>query len=171
MVGPRVRFSPATEFSDPFDGVPVLRNFDGTTITRRRYEDTVRGAYQTELAKRPRPMTLADFQRDHMPFSKFVELQKKNMPRYVAQFYKGYEEVRKIGGVLSLCRNGMSAAMWAHYADNQRGYLVEFDDSHEFFQRFKQPDIGAWLEIKYDERRPEFDYETEEVEDASVSRP
>ena len=163
--GPYVRFSPATEFKDPFDGVPILRNFDGAAITRTRYEYAVRKSYQDELSKRPRPMTLSDFQREHFPLEKFVALQKKNMPKYVRQFYKRYEEVRQIGGVLSLCRNGMSAAMWSHYAENQRGFLVEFDDSHEFFQQFKRPDFGAWLEIKYDDRRPEFDYETGEVDE------
>ncbi|MCU5773072.1 DUF2971 domain-containing protein [Erwiniaceae bacterium BAC15a-03b] len=49
-------------------------------------------------------------------------------------------------GFLCLSRNSDSHLMWAHYADNYSGAVIEFDDNHEYFE-------GAF-EISYVEDRP-----------------
>jgi hypothetical protein len=43
-----------------------------------------------------------------------------------------YEIIKNIG-ILSLSKNYTDLTMWAHYADNHRGVVIEFDDKHPFF--------------------------------------
>ncbi len=42
-------------------------------------------------------------------------------------------------GILSLSANKQHLAMWAHYANNHKGILVEFDKEHWFFQKMILP--------------------------------
>lgn len=49
-------------------------------------------------------------------------------------------------GVLCLTRNPSSLTMWAHYADNYSGAVLEFDEEHEFFR-------GS-IEVEYASERP-----------------
>jgi len=52
-------------------------------------------------------------------------------------------------GILCLSKNHESLLMWAHYADEYAGAVVEFDESHEFFQ--------GPISVKYQTRRPVYD--------------
>ena len=162
----QVRFSPATEFNDPFDGVPVLKNFDADSLNLKRYEESMAREYQRHLAATPgTSIVLSEFKARY-PFQKFVEIQRTRMPKYVEQFYSGYRRYLETVGILCLCKTGNSAAMWAHYAKNQSGFLVEFDDTHEFFQQFKKPALGRWIDVKYEPARPIWDYESQDGHDA-----
>lgn len=49
-------------------------------------------------------------------------------------------------GILCLSKNHDSHLMWAHYADEYSGAVVEFDDEHEYFQ--------GLTEVKYSKNRP-----------------
>ncbi|WP_345753779.1 DUF2971 domain-containing protein [Klebsiella pneumoniae] len=51
-------------------------------------------------------------------------------------------------GMLCITKNQSSHLMWAHYACEYSGAVIEFDETHEFFQ-------GAF-EIEYIETRPKF---------------
>ena len=52
-------------------------------------------------------------------------------------------------GILCLSRNDSSLLMWAHYADDYSGAIVQFDETHEFF--------SGHFEVKYSEHRPKID--------------
>ena len=49
-------------------------------------------------------------------------------------------------GILCLSKNQDSLLMWAHYADDYSGAVIEFDDNHEFFQ--------GKIDVEYRARRP-----------------
>jgi len=36
-------------------------------------------------------------------------------------------------GILSLTETATNALMWAHYADNHKGFVIEFDEANSFF--------------------------------------
>lgn len=61
-------------------------------------------------------------------------------------------------GMLCLTKNEASHLMWAHYAEEYSGAVIEFDEAHDFFQ-------GCY-EVKYVEQRPKFhiDYFMKEKE-------
>jgi hypothetical protein len=46
-----------------------------------------------------------------------------------------YEMNDKNFGILSLSEESTSAFMWERYADQGRGFLVEFDPSHSWFRQ------------------------------------
>jgi hypothetical protein len=58
-------------------------------------------------------------------------------------------------GVISLSRTPTSTLMWAHYGDGGRGFLIELDSEHAFFndRRFSAP-IGRLLPVRYFDRLP-----------------
>jgi hypothetical protein len=47
------------------------------------------------------------------------------------------KEVEKIG-IFSVSETATSSAMWGHYSDNGRGYVVEFNAQHQFFATIPQ---------------------------------
>lgn len=49
-------------------------------------------------------------------------------------------------GILCLSKNPNSHLMWAHYADEYSGAVIEFDESHEYFT--------GMFEVKYSKERP-----------------
>jgi hypothetical protein len=58
-------------------------------------------------------------------------------------------------GVLSLSESPYSKLLWAHYADGDRGYLLEFDANHPWFWQKKQEDDGFrhLRKVRYTESR------------------
>lgn len=49
-------------------------------------------------------------------------------------------------GILCLSRNADSHLMWAHYADEYSGAVIEFNEEHEYFE--------GLTEVRYSEERP-----------------
>ena len=43
-------------------------------------------------------------------------------------------------GIVSFTNNPLSTLMWAHYAGNHTGFVIEFDETHSFFDRRRTPE-------------------------------
>ncbi|MDT8448433.1 MAG: DUF2971 domain-containing protein [bacterium] len=56
------------------------------------------------------------------------------------------EQLNSTIGILCLSKNPDSLSMWAHYAQDYTGVLIEFDETHDFFQ--------ARCEVEYVSSRP-----------------
>jgi Protein of unknown function (DUF2971) len=64
-------------------------------------------------------------------------------------------------GVLCLTETPGSLLMWAHYANNHNGFVVQFDETHEFFAPTSHE--GQTLEltkVEYSVQRPVLSYST-----------
>lgn len=61
-------------------------------------------------------------------------------------------------GFLSLTEKPCNLLMWAHYADGHKGFVIEFDDKHKFFdQRTKPGELrGHLIKVRYSKQRPHF---------------
>lgn len=59
-------------------------------------------------------------------------------------------------GIFCLTEDPMNLLMWAHYADHHRGVVIEFDETHTFFNRRKGPqdDLRHFRKVNYTEVRP-----------------
>lgn len=55
-------------------------------------------------------------------------------------------------GIFCVSENPNSLLMWSHYADEYKGAVVEFDESHEFFT--------GLFPVSYEENRPKLDWES-----------
>ena len=62
-------------------------------------------------------------------------------------------------GVLSLTQKNADILMWAHYAQNNKGFVIEFDNSHEFFNQPKDSGglFGCLHKVDYSKDRPNRD--------------
>jgi hypothetical protein len=64
--------------------------------------------------------------------SRMVNDAERNLPRAIKTIYEMND---KNFGILSLSEVSTSGYMWERYADQGRGFLVEFDPSHSWFQQ------------------------------------
>ena len=64
--------------------------------------------------------------------SKMVDDAENNLPRAIKSIYEMND---KNFGILSLSEDPTSAFMWERYADQGRGFLVEFHPSHSWFEQ------------------------------------
>ena len=58
-----------------------------------------------------------------------------------------WKELGSRVGILSLAERPDSPTMWAHYADSHRGYVIEFDEAHSFFNR-KRSDNDEFFHVR-----------------------
>lgn len=64
-------------------------------------------------------------------------------------------------GILSLTENPDSLLMWAHYANNHNGFVVQFDETHEFFAPTTYEGQALELtKVEYSTERPILSYST-----------
>src|SRR5215467_14012687 len=59
---------------------------------------------------------------------------------------------RKSVGLLCLAENSTNIPMWAHYAAEHRGFVLGFENSHDFFAK-KSDGTGLW-KVRYSDERP-----------------
>lgn len=59
-------------------------------------------------------------------------------------------------GILSLSETPLSPPMWANYADNSTGFVLEFDTTHPFFngRRSEQDEFYHLRRVVYEDRQP-----------------
>src|SRR5262245_3594052 len=61
-------------------------------------------------------------------------------------------------GVFSLAKHATNAVMWAHYADNHRGFCIGFDLSEKFTTHRNSEQIVGTIDVHYSETNPFRDY-------------
>ena len=59
-------------------------------------------------------------------------------------------------GVLCLTERPDNLLMWGHYADGHRGFVIEFDENHPFFNQKSDaiPNCGTLQKVEYSKHRP-----------------
>ena len=59
-------------------------------------------------------------------------------------------------GALCLTEERDNLVMWAHYANNYKGFVIEFDDNHEFFHEkdSQMGELGHVRQVNYSQDRP-----------------
>lgn len=156
LLNGRIRFTQASALNDPFELSPY-------------FEELVREEYvRQELLKakldlRPYLREAYDKYPDEikavMPFESMCVLLENN-PEIVTNFYqqgmqfilnaikeispslkdKMLHRLRTEIGILSLTEAPDNLLMWSHYADSHKGYLIEFEGEHHFFNQKRNPD-------------------------------
>ena len=122
-----IRFTQPSAFNDPFEMVPELY------VPEKYGEKDIKISYCLTSPRRNPPAgeLNVDFESDHCNDTNSRKILK---------------ELNKKAGMLCLSKNPSSLTMWAHYADEYAGCMIEFDDAHEFF--------NGKFEIEYREYRP-----------------
>ena len=75
------------------------------------------------------------------------------MPAMQTGFYKGFSESL---GILSLTEKYDNLLMWAHYAENHKGFVIGFDGENDFFHHKHSEDdeLRHIRKVQYSEERP-----------------
>lgn len=138
-----LRFAPLREFNDPFEMRPHLDSL---------------GTPEQEQA------TLRELEEESEEYRALTPEEKAEGLRYVQT--RGLEIFRsrmasdlESLGILCLVNNCHDdLLMWAHYADSHKGCVLEFDSTHEWFQREHGRNshdlMGILQEVKYEPSRP-----------------
>ena len=84
--------------------------------------------------------------------NEFVEDMKRRMPEFREAIFSKFNEI----GILSLTAVCNDIPMWAHYAQSNKGFVIEFDAKHEFFNQPTNSDhlFGHLHDVIYSEKRP-----------------
>lgn len=131
----QVKFTPATELNDPFEGVPNARILDDTNYT------------ETLFSRMAEKEATAEIESGRLHASNKASFTASVMERIRAEF-EGNRAAAKAGlleaiqaglrryRILSLSRVPPDTAeallLWAHYTDGHKGLVFEFDENHDW---------------------------------------
>lgn len=125
-----IRFTQPGAFNDPFEMVPEVNVPEG----RGNRETTI--SFSTTAPRRIRRMSELDagFESDECS-----DVASRSI----------LASLNETIGVCCVTRDSSSLVMWAHYAGQYTGGVIEFDDSHEFFK--------GLIDVEYRDERPKKD--------------
>jgi Protein of unknown function (DUF2971) len=141
----RIRFTQPAQFNDPFESRPYLGGLlDSETMERVSKLEAKRLGMPDEM------------RREIMERSQSPD-RKRIVTELMMQILGG-----AIGpvtsGILSLTEKYDNLLMWAHYAAQHTGYVIEIDMAHEFWKAFDGANVergpDALRKVAYSEHRP-----------------
>jgi hypothetical protein len=171
LLNGRIRFTQAADFNDPFEIVPHLAAFlppgDEDAYLGQLAPDAqvmFEQALDKELATLPLPPELLAAERmlilQQFSGSDAIQLMKNMLPKIIEYGRPTFgrhvqEDVGERIGVLSLAESPTNLLMWAHYGSCHRGFAIEFELSHPFFNQTAPPAaIGRLMKVVYSNSRP-----------------
>lgn len=153
LVNANLRATQANALNDPFELKPffheVLEKADLEAAIKDRFlfEEQLRKAYLEQ------PATI----RAKLPFKQFLALSKQHgyrqqletmvgnqindlvdnhLPRLTDQLRNFlYDKLSSLVGIVSFSEISDETLMWSHYANNHKGFVIEFDDGNPFFDQ------------------------------------
>lgn len=158
-----IAFTPPGNFNDPFEMSPRISGLEDCIMIEKFTEQHFRVEYR-RFCQNPLNPTVdfalfKNFLLNGKPFEK--EELRDQVSKFQSGMGKAYEKLFDLHlGVLCLSEMENEPLMWSHYTDCHKGFVVEFDTAHPFFNRLITPtaDFGKLLQIIYSPKRPELAY-------------
>lgn len=126
-----IRFSPFVSLNDPFESQPLIN------VENRIYK--ANKEVLSELDDYWKDIDKSDESSDNYRLYKQQrEVIKKGVTSQLNPKNQGSELIKTLGdkhGILSLSRTNKNLLMWSHYSSSHAGYVLGFNDSHEFFSQ------------------------------------
>ncbi|AWJ82833.1 hypothetical protein TSH58p_04450 [Azospirillum sp. TSH58] len=155
-----IRFTPPFALNDPFEMQPIIGGLADDDFLEREfeenYETTIRRLYESEpifsLVMPFDAFRLLAMQRKHVTLNGV-----KAMAKHVTPILnERVQELNQHIGVLSLTTEPENLLMWAHYAGNHQGMVIEFDGLSHFFNRKRSENDECYhlREVNYSKERP-----------------
>jgi hypothetical protein len=146
-----VRFTQPTSLNDPFELQPRFELLSRQEIEELPVADIEAGSRQLtpEAMRRMLAATLPGLDRitGRLPNTGMYSIDNNSLAQ---------ESFSAEIGIFCLSEVPDNLVMWAHYADCYRGYVVGFDDMHEFFQTktTHRDQVLALNRVIYSDERP-----------------
>lgn len=165
-----LRFTQPVEFNDPFEMQPFVRGLVDESTIENQFREQFDSVLDSEIAKAlsgltPQQRALVDSVMSQDSLRHTVQRQSpqalglvKQLERFSTPLVRRriYDTVNENLGVLCLTEEPVSPLMWAHYADQHKGAVIEFDAKHLFFNRRRGPndDLRHFRPVTYTQERP-----------------
>jgi len=107
----------------------------------------------------PVEWAMAEIDRTIMPLTKLI-IDQLNIEAKTTMLKDIRQKMNTTMGILSLSEKPNNLLMWAHYTDSHRGFVLEFNGAHPFFdQRLNKDDlIRHACKVRYTYERPEISF-------------
>jgi Protein of unknown function (DUF2971) len=163
----KVRFTQPVEFNDPFEMQPFLKGLADEPTLEKQFDDgfgKLLDPQIEELLGKLTPEQRSQINRESIQqmvlsqapqaLEAFKSLARMFRPAISREIYNRTNE---IFGVFCLTEKPTNLLMWAHYAEDHRGVVIEFDGTHDFFSRRLGPqdDFRHLRRVTYTHQRPE----------------
>lgn len=127
----RVRFSPLSSLNDPFEQMPYV---DMSAAQLKAIENIKISMSKLWLRtdaeeKTPENRRFLDNGTAELIQEVMCTLSSENVATEINRLFAD------TFGILSLTRTNRNLLMWSHYASSMTGYVIEFDESNDFFHR------------------------------------
>ena len=163
----QIRFTQPEVFNDPFEMQPFYESLAEdpeiqNNLSEAQLENTLKDLFQQQYPNLPaeiQSLVPREFLRfyarmatpaalDHAP-----ELLDGFTGAIRSGLYKGFNENI---GVLALTEKADNLLMWAHYAQNHKGFVIEFDHDHKYFNQQLHPsdEFRHIRKVVYSDKRP-----------------
>lgn len=143
----KIRFTQPKALNDPFESMPLIYLPSTDQITSN---------FEKECQIEKNTPELADLYK-----STVQKLKEKSSPHNA-----GISIIDKINnnlGILSLSKTKNNLLMWSHYADSHKGFVIGFDETHDFFHpKNTQNPIYSLRDVNYTSLRSVAKWESDE---------
>jgi hypothetical protein len=167
-----IRFTQPSALNDPFELQPLFEMI----IPEEEFEESATPPFEMiEEEIRRKYHALAPAQQEQLPsLATIIELVKANpaiiegllanvvpaLRRFASDFTPRLREMiadalAKNVGILSLSENPLHPLLWAHYAQSHKGFAIEFDSHHPYFDRRRSEtdELYHLRRVRYIDRR------------------
>lgn len=133
-----IRFTQPTALNDPFELRPLVSGFRPPEVAARDLAAELERQLPQEIAKyravlNPTQMALLPVLADQLK-SRMLDQAIDQVDAFFPILKKSlFDMLGSSLGILSLSEAPDNLLMWAHYAANHTGFVIEFDDKHPWF--------------------------------------
>lgn len=142
LIGNKIRFTQPIFFNDPFEIKLAMKGFSEnkelSEVFDNSFNDTIKKEYENLDVKIKSKidfstfLSLSNMKKENC---KKIFIEKMNSEENHLIFKNKFDEyINKIIGILSLTKKNDNLLMWAHYANEHKGFVVEFDRKNKFFE-------------------------------------
>lgn len=158
-----IRFTQPSALNDPFEMKPFYERFVDEKALKKTLNETSQLEYDRRVVEQYEK--LPDEVRAVLPinsiptmneaFSLFFSLVGETLESCIPMAKEKFSEnINKHIGVLCLSEAWDNQLMWSHYADSHKGFVIEFNPQHSYFNQQRSPvdEFGYLRQVKYAER-------------------
>lgn len=156
----RARFTQPGAQNDPFELCPIVDRFRSPEVARQALSKPLSEEWNRQFSEKILkpfgPQLVNEIERK---FPGYLAAQKKDA---LAKAVMDSDRAAREGinrslntlGIFSLSETPTEILMWAHYAANHTGFILEFDDRHPWFwaQRPEGDDCGNLRKVSYSDQ-------------------
>lgn len=174
-----IRFTQPQEFNDPFEVSPFIETFISVD-EMLEYFDIDNPDFIKEY-KKNLPYELYNKISDE-DFVKILKLNEKNINKMLVEVLSNIIQSTSIAfnqtlpiffndnlGILCLCSNPAEIKMWGQYANNYKGFVIVFNEKHDYFQKQTKTNFNTagLKKVIYSKVRPIIQ-KIDELEETSI---